>query len=322
MSAKQVVAALDKGRLPADAVIYDRQDSSVRHPVQRLKFNAARVDVDDLTLHMQAAGYANPYEFINEIARRGRRNRYYSKIDAQPNCMKMLSEGDSWHMYPVKNDDAVWHLSFMPKVAVYSTDGAGDTLQWMWEQRNDSYRGFLKSLDKVRPSHFLLNGGGNDILGARKMADGSQIGGLYFHLNQYAAGMSVDQLIKSSLGLEMDTLASLIRQIIGLALGLSSTKKVILHGYSYPFPRGDIWLGKPMARRGIASEALQRQVCIRLMDRWHERLASVAQSFSSTRRVTYVDVRASVPNKGDWFDEIHPNSDGFKVIARQIRQAM
>jgi hypothetical protein len=322
MSAKQVIAALDKGTLPPDTVIYDSGDASVRHPVQRLKFNAARVDVDDLTAYMQAAGYSNPYELINEIARRGRRNRFYKRLDTYPGSTKVVSDGDSWHMYPVKNDDIVWHLSFAPRIAVYSTDGAGDTLQWMWDQRNDSYRGFLKSLDKIRPSHFLLNGGGNDILGGRKMADGSQIGGLYFHLNQYSAGMGAEDLIKPSLGLEMDGLASLIRQIVTLALGFGSTKKVILHGYSYPFPRNDIWLGKPMARRGITSEALQRQICVKLMDRWHDRLASVAQGFSSTRRVTYVDVRTCVPNKSEWLDEIHPNSDGFKTIAKLIRQVM
>lgn len=322
LSAKQVVSALERGRVPEGAIVYDRQDDAVRHPIQRVKFNAAKVDVDDVTAYMAAAGFENPYEFINATVRSQRRNRYYKKVENVPGAIRMLSEGDSWHMYPVVNDDIVWHLSFAPKIAVYSTDGAGDTLQWIWQQRNDNHRGFLKALSKVKPTHFLLDGGGNDILGARKMADGTQIGGLYFHLNAYAAGKTAEQLIKPSLNQELDALASLTRQIVLAALNFPSVKKVILHGYAYPFPKNDIWLGKPMARKGITNAALQRQICIVLMDRWHERLKALAQSLAAGSRVAYVDVRAAVPNKADWYDEIHAGSKGFKQVAELIKKVI
>jgi hypothetical protein len=146
------------------------------------------------------------------------------------------------------------------------------------------------------------------------------IGGLFFHLNDFQSGMTAKDLLKPSLDAEIKAVINLHRQIIGKAQGFSSVKKIVLQSYDYAFPDGDIWLGQPMAKRGIPAN-LQRSVVIELLDRFHDKLAAVAQSLDKPScRVICVDTRNTVTSKSDWHDELHPKSRGFAAVAAKIKQ--
>lgn len=322
LSADALLSRFEKAKPPADAFFYDRKDMTVSNPAQRIKLKPAKADIEGVTRHMRAAGVENPYEFWNSSVRRQRREIYARKVANVAGVRKMVSEGDSWHLYPVLVQEIIDHLNSDPRLAIFSADGAGDTLDGIWSERLESNKGFQKSLAMERPSLFLVNGGGNDLLQAKPAADGTMIGNLFFHLNQYQAGMTAADLIKPSIDTEYAAAEAKLRGIITTALGFSFVRKIVFHGYDYPFPQNDLWLGKPMAKRGIASPALQRQICILLMDKLHARLNAIKQSFASTGRVVYVDVRGSVPSKSEWHDEIHPNSAGFKKVAARIKAVL
>jgi lysophospholipase L1-like esterase len=307
------------GKPVSSAYSYDRKDMDVATPAERVKLNPRKVDMASANRTLRAAGAANPYEFLNSSARKGRRDRYAQKLAANRNATRIVSEGDSWHLYPILIREIIDHLNDDPKLAIFSTDGAGDTLESIWAERGESNKGFQKSIAMERPSVFLFNGGGNDLLQGRPGPDGKTIGSLYFHLKDYRTGMTAADLILPTIEASYDMVEMQMRAIIAKALEFASIKRIVFHGYDYPFPANDLWLGKPMARRGIASAILQRQICILLMDKLHSRLVRVQQSFAATGKVVYVDVRNTLPNKSQWDDELHPNSAGFKKIAAKIR---
>lgn len=323
LSAEKLFQSFDRAKPPVESYTYDRHDMNVSNPAERVKLNAAKVDVEGVSRHLRAAGVSNPYEQWNSIVRKTRRDIYRRKVQSgTPGLKKIVSEGDSWHLYPVLISEIIDQLNFDPRLAIFSTDGAGDTLDGMWAERLESNKGFQKAISMERPSHFLVNGGGNDLLQAKPGADGQMIGNLFFHLKPYQTGMTAADLIAPSIDTEYAAVEAKLRSMITTALAFASIRKVVFHGYDYPFPMNDLWLGIPMAKRGITSAALQRQICILLMDKFHARLKAIEQSFAGSGRVFYVDVRGSVPAKSDWHDEIHPKSGGFKTIAARIKAVL
>jgi hypothetical protein len=301
-------------------VAYDRSDMNVSTPVERIKLTAAGAKMLGPPHLKEAAEALGFLEILNSGARRARRELYHQRIAHGANVTRIVSEGDSWHLYPLIIYEIIDQLNKDERLAIYSTDGAGDTIADMWAERGEYFRGFARSIDDERPKLFLLSAGANDLLGARPGPGGKQIGGLYFHLKDFQSGMTAKDLLKPSIDDEIKTAVNFHRQIIGKAQGFSSVKKTIVHSYDYAFPDGDIWLGQPMARRGIPAN-LQRGVVIELVDRFHDRLAALVQSLDKpSSRVICVDTRNTVTSKSEWHDELHPNSDGFKKVAAKIRQ--
>jgi hypothetical protein len=298
---------------------YDSKDDDVSTPAERVRLKANRPEAAKAGQAMAALEAASFLDFLNSATRRRRREIYQDKLKKNPGAKRIVSEGDSWHLYPEIIQELIDQLNRDPHLAIFSADGAGDTFTSIWAERLESNKGFVKSLANEKPSTFLFCGGGNDLLFSRKGPDGKKIGNLFFHLNDFQPGMTAQQLIKSSINSAYDTVESQVRAIINKALEFSSVKRIVYHGYDYPFPDGDVWLGKPMARRGIVSSSLQRQICIILIDRLHDRFAKIAQNFAGTGKVRYVDVRNLLPKKSEWHDELHPGSDGFKKVAALIK---
>jgi hypothetical protein len=301
------------------AAYYDRKDDSVSTPAERVRLKAGRPETARAGQAMAAAESAGFLEFLNSGTRRKRREIYQAKLQNNPGCKRIVSEGDSWHLYPEIIQELIDHLNRDPQLAIFSADGAGDTFTSMWAERLESNKGFVKSLTNEKPHTFLFCGGGNDLLHSRRGPDGKMIGNLFFHLNDFRPGMTAQQLIKSSINSAYDTVESQVRAFITKAMEFPSVKRIVFHGYDYPFPDGDVWLGKPMARRGITSTSLQRQICVILIDRLHDRFANIAQGFAATNKVRYVDVRNVVTKKSEWHDELHPKSDGFRKIAALVK---
>jgi hypothetical protein len=319
LSAETLLERQAKGKPVESAYYYDRKDENVTHPAERIKFDPAKVDIGSVTKVLVAAEATGALELLNSNARRARRELYQRRVAAKPSIKRIVSEGDSWHLFPIIIQETIDQLNKDTSIAIFSTDGAGDTIAGMWDERQYSNTGFQKSIAVERPSTFLFTGGGNDLLASRRGPDGKKIGNLYFHLNDFQPGMTATQLIKPSINAQYDAVEKTTRMMISKALEFSWIKKVVYHGYDYPFPDNDVWLGKPMKKRGIVNAKLQRDICILLIDRLHERHKKVAQSFAGTGKVHYVDVRGTLTKKSEWHDELHPKSPGFKKVAAKIR---
>ena len=310
---------LARGKPAKAAFRYDRADMTVSTPTERIKLDTRKADIRSAAETMAKAESKGFLDVLNANARKARRALYRQRVEANPSIKKIVSEGDSWHLFPVIIDELIDQLNKDKTIAIFSTDAAGDTAANMWAERQESNKGFLKAITMERPQVFLLNGGGNDFLQARKGPGRQDDRQSLLPPQGFPAGMTAKQLLKPSIDAEYETAIGHLRNMIAKAAAFDFVKKVVIHGYDYSFPDNDIWLGKPMAMRGIKGAALQRSVVIELIDRVHTRLAALAQSFAATGKVVYVDVRGAVKTKPEWYDEIHPKSPGFKKVAALVR---
>ena len=291
-------------------VYYDKDDMHVAWPTERVKIRRDLVDVSRLADFDTAL---DPGFFCGGI-RRGRHDRY-DKIAASSGYKGPygVSEGDSWHLYPFLIKEIIDQLIHDGKhsLAIWSTDCAGDTLEKMWRDRKKlhEYMNYLQyHYHERKPSFMLLSGGGNDLLAS---------GRLYVMLKDYQQGMGAKDLIDQ---VQTKAAVSRVMHFFGLILdeidAMYPKMRVIIHGYDYPVPMNDIWIGRPMRERNILNDKLQRDVIRVFMDYYNDRLRDTLSSHGNAK---YVDVRNLVPDEDDWHDEIHPKDKGFRVIADKIR---
>lgn len=77
----------------------------------------------------------------------------------------ILAEGDSWFNYPVILTDIIDRISMEKNFNVYSLASGGDWLLNMLTARH-----YVEELSVLHPDVFLISGGGNDLVGSRRLA--------------------------------------------------------------------------------------------------------------------------------------------------------
>jgi hypothetical protein len=77
----------------------------------------------------------------------------------------ILAEGDSWFNYPFILSDVIDRIAMEKNMAVYSLASGGDWLLNMLNARN-----YVEELSVIHPDVFLISGGGNDLVGSRRVA--------------------------------------------------------------------------------------------------------------------------------------------------------
>jgi hypothetical protein len=82
------------------------------------------------------------------------------------------------------------------------------------------------------------------------------------------------------------------------------------------------WLGRYMIEKGISRPGDRQSIIRLIMDEFNRRMKEVALEFDN---VTYIDLRGPVrynpsDHEDQWYDEIHPNDEGFQQIAMKFMQ--
>jgi len=192
---------------------------------------------------------------------------------------------------------------------------AGDTLRnyLSKEKKNGEY--FLDAIEEHKPLFFLISGGGNDILGSQFRTY------LVDSPDQNAPeGENPQRFLKPSIFEEINSLMDIYANLFAHLQTYNPQVHVIVHGYDYPVKLNDAkkgWLGRYMIEKGI-SRPKDRLAVIRLiMDTFNSGLQTVTKSLQN---VSYIDVRNTVRFNGvdQWYDEIHPNNDGFQQVAMKF----
>ena len=105
---------------------------------------------------------------------------------------------------------------------------------------------------------------------------------------------------------------------------------MITHCYDYPYPslkgarfwggiyKTNSWMKPYMDAAGIPEE-LQRPVVTLFMDTLAEGLRKLEQSRS---HFSAVDTRGTLSRKDQWVNEIHPDSGGFGLLAKEVLAEM
>src|SRR5690606_30178967 len=95
--------------------------------------------------------------------------------------IRIVTEGDSWFNYPTKLKDVVDHL--FDEFSIFSLCYGGDWLSNIYQERE-----YLTALRLYKPDVFLISGGGNDLVGNKRMS--REV------LKKYKKGAGVMDLIK------------------------------------------------------------------------------------------------------------------------------
>ncbi|RQO66463.1 hypothetical protein DBR43_30105 [Pedobacter sp. KBW06] len=255
----------------------------------------------------------------NWWARSSRNKLYQRNIKKFPDQIKMVSEGDSWFQHPLVFD-IIDHLSRV--YPIFCCAAAGDTFRNIVSGEHHRGEYYLEAIERIRPEIFLLSGGGNDILGSRFqefLADAPD------HSSPEAEHPA--RFLKASLLQEINDLMEIYAGLLGNLRRSYPKLKVILHGYDYPVKLnnpGKGWLGRYMIAKGIDREGDRRAIIHHIMDEFNTRLFRIAKENDNA---VYLDLRKIIrydPVLGtdQWYDEIHPNNEGFQQIAMRYISAI
>ena len=108
---------------------------------------------------------------FNQIKNEKRNKRFDKKIkagfrDLQDASKKIiLAEGDSWFNYPILLTDIIDRIGMESNYALYSLAAGGD-----WFLNMLTGRQYVEELSILHPDVFLISGGGNDLVGSRRLA--------------------------------------------------------------------------------------------------------------------------------------------------------
>jgi len=236
----------------------------------------------------------------NWFARMHRQGQFYARLRKGYDGPIIVSEGDSWFQYPILLKDTIDHL--MEDYAIFSLGAAGDLLQRMADKAE-----FIGALRDKNAEILLLSGGGNDLVAS---------GALALHLEEFDPGFAPEDYLLPSFQALLDSALVQYTRMFETVRQRMPHVKILCHGYDYPVPNKDPWLGKPMESRGIKDRNLQKQIAKVMMDQFNRRLRRAAQAMP---HVTYIDCRRTV---GDhrWHDGLHPTSEGYGDVANLFKR--
>jgi lysophospholipase L1-like esterase len=251
---------------------------------------------------------------------RKKRNQFYKEsLIRFPNRIKIVSEGDSWFQHPLVLD-IIDHLYRVYNI--YCVSAAGDTLRNYFsnEKKNGEY--YMDALDEKDPAFFLISGGGNDILGSQfsnYLVSDSQ--------NNIPEGENPRRFLKDEIFKEFESLMEIYKSAFTHLKTHKPKIHIIVHGYDYPVKLNNAkkgWLGKYMIEKNIGRPGDRIAIIHLIMDTFNQKLSELSKSFEN---VTYIDVRKMVrfdekEGVDQWYDEIHPNNDGFQQIAMKFMQTI
>lgn len=199
---------------------------------------------------------------LNTIKNQNRNEQFRRKIkkgwrDINDKSKKVvLAEGDSWFNYPVILTDIIDRIGMEKDLAVYSIAAGGDWLLNMLTGRE-----YVEELSVLHPDVFLISGGGNDLVGARRLATilapvgnldefhycewaqqlvaNANTSFIPFHKHRFEAG--VKHLAKDFYALLMFFHLQYYFLINGILTAGGGTPKfdditIITQGYDYPIP--------------------------------------------------------------------------------------
>jgi len=243
----------------------------------------------------------------NGIAR-WRRNRRYRKRVKNWTGVKIVAEGDSWFQYPLLLKDTIDQLADLDKFryAIFGLSEAGDLLSNIIAEDE-----LTQAIERENPDVFLISGGGNDMVGNKRLAT---------LVHDFKAGRKAVDYPNNKFDEFLIELSDLYRGLFTRLLQRFPHLKIVCHGYDNAIPAGGNWLGKPLTSKNITAAKLRKDIIAEMIRRFNEALIEVAGAFPGA--VFHADCRGIVGAKAKWHDELHPKDDGYFLVAQVFDQTI
>ena len=318
-------------------------------------------DINDNTILNRSDAGEGMIGRLNRRSKRKRNKEYIRKIRdgfrANPENKVILAEGDSWFEFPIFVKDIIDWLKKREDYAIYSLAYGGDWLSNIMYQGE-----YIEGLPVHDPDVFLISGGGNDMVGGNRLTtmlvnpvrNPDQLGRLSndyidFVMKNCENTTEANEILEGKPYLT-DEFTSFIN-IIRLQYELMFTSifikypnlKIITQGYDYACPDPRIhfginlcnwhqpllnlatgtgkWLYQSFMLKGITNAELQRKIVHTMIFDFNEMLVKIA-SKPVYPNVFHIDCRGICINRQYWYDELHPKSFVFEIIARQYQKCI
>lgn len=287
---------------------------------------------------------------FNKKSTKKRKKKYIKRVQRQKKgerYIKIYSEGDSWFQFPVcVRDITDWLIKKNKDFLLYSDAYAGD---WI---TNIIYEGqYVEGLSKYDPDVFLISGGGNDMVGAHRLA--IMVNGKGNQTKKYSSATDLEEFnledeirdkilsAQQYITKEFYSFLWIIKiQYYILFTELYSGKSkfsdliTITQGYAYPFPHKGIrfslryplrplinwfagtgkWLYQPLMIKGILDKKLQEAILTALIFDFNNAMIQVVNDFDN---VYHIDNRDIGRDKKEWYDELHLKSHVYEEVAEK-----
>lgn len=248
---------------------------------------------------------------------------------------RILAEGDSWFTIgAIPSSNLLYELRFSAPTVILNLGYPGDTISHVSELSVN--RDLVQRLTSPQWASdwdaILLSGGGNDLIDRAAEILLETPKGAGKRATQY-----IDEEALQSLTADVQESYRRIVQLRDSDGTANNGKPIVVHTYDYPTPRNAPatflvvpmtrpWLHPLFEKRGI-SPALRVKITDTLVDALarsiielqHELAAFyVVDTRDTLKRAEY----GALGNSGDWLNEIHPNTDGYRKIARKIERKL
>jgi lysophospholipase L1-like esterase len=246
-------------------------------------------------------------------------------IREHPDWPVVVSEGDSWFSF----SDVVGRLDdpqdqgnpkFQRAWCLLRLEKAGDEILTIL---SGAQRSKLRAyLGRWPLDAFLFSGGGNDIIGA----DFAPL------LKPFVPGATApDLVVQPRLDRRLRQIEDCYRELLDLMTDAGQPAKVFANSYDYvvpskkgavyvgPFKVAGPWLEPALTDRGIPQPLWPALIRL-LIDAFATTLDRIAADPTTGGRLVRVETRNVV--QGRYKDEIHPNRDGAKSVAKQFENAL
>ncbi len=278
--------------------------------------------------------------------RRGEFRELYRRLKRKPGAFEatpiVFCEGDSWFstplsmnlldwlVWPAPGDEARGVPLFGAGGLFFRTENSGDLALDMFSARGirdlaDWYEGF--EFDLV-----LLSAGGNDF-----------VDGFLERTFRGAGRMGVDAAYQRVVDTgRYEQVREAYRALVARFSAIRPGTPILAHSYDYPRRMGEPaqltlgnigaaallehgvgpWIGNRIAHV-LPDAADQGRFARRLIDGFVERvLAPLRDAHDSGRVFDFVDLRGTLTQPAQWFDEMHPTGAGFARLAERFRRGM
>lgn len=219
---------------------------------------------------------------------------------------RVVAEGDSWFNLP-------W-LIRPPAIANWiQTNGRfrmtniaywGHTLEGILQDKE-----YISAIATAEPEYFIFSAGGNDL----------QVGlaaGTYIHA--YDPARSVENYLTEEGEAAFARIENSYRNLLVELPQQFGNLKVICFGYDYarPLVKGGTYIGRYLRNKGIPDQ-LMAPIMVYVIDKLNEAIQRATQSTNAR----YLDCRR-VTEPYTWYDDMHPDRDGFQALAMKFEEEM
>jgi hypothetical protein len=254
----------------------------------------------------------------------------------------VFCEGDSWFSTPLATNLVDWLVFPSPEDERRGVPMLGAGGLFLRREHSGDLATDIFTASKVRGlagwyGRFdfdiaLLSAGGNDFVGPFLKR-------VFARTPPMTPAQAFDRLVAS--GRYKQVLVAW-RRVVAAFIAARPGTPILAHTYDYPFalgraaPLGVAGIGlaallkrevgpwiAPHIAHALAEIADQRAFARRLIDGFEQRVLRVLRDDPASRgQFDYVDLRGTLAAEDQWFDEMHPTSAGFHLLAAKLRDAV